>query len=78
MKFWGISLRISVSESEAKYIFLVKGLLFDESKNFQDQLSTIEPKNRLDLLVKMLSYVLPEAEAVHYKENEPISFGFDD
>jgi hypothetical protein len=39
---------------------------------------TIEPKDRLELVVKILPFVPPKTGPVHYKENEPISGRFDD
>ena len=56
----------------------LKDLLHQELQNLPDHLNKLEPKDRLDILIKMLPYALPKIDTVHYKENEPLSFGFDD
>lgn len=57
---------------------VLKNLLFDELKAIPGHLNKLDPKDRLELIVKILPFVLPKIDTVHYKENEPMSFGFDD
>ena len=52
---------------------VLKDLLYDEMQLLPDHLSKLEPKDRLDLLVKLIPYVLHKIEAVTMKEGEPIS-----
>jgi hypothetical protein len=57
---------------------VLKDLLFEELKNIPEQFTKLEPKDRLDLLIKLLPFVLPKVEAVPMSLNEPSIFGFED
>lgn len=53
----------------------LKNILHQELESLPDHLSKLEVKDRLDLLVKLLPFVLPKVEAVSHKENEPLDWG---
>ncbi len=57
---------------------ILKDLLFEELKNIPDQFTKLEPKDRLDLLIKLLPFVLPKVEAVPMSKGEPSIWGDDD
>ena len=50
---------------------LLKDILHQELENLPKYLNSLEPKERLEILVKLLPYAIPKVESVHYKENEP-------
>ena len=53
----------------------LKNILHQELELLPDHLSKLEAKDRMDLLVKLLPFVLPKVEAVSHKENEPLDWG---
>lgn len=48
---------------------LLKGLLDNEMENMQDHLEKMEPKERLDFIVKVLPYVMPRYESVSFNND---------
>ena len=50
---------------------VLKDLLHQELEGLPDRLSKLEPKDRLDILVKLLPYCLPKIESIHMTSNEP-------
>lgn len=56
---------------------VLKDLLHQELENLPEHLNSLEPKERLEILVKLLPYAIPKVEPVHYSTNEPTDWGFD-
>jgi hypothetical protein len=54
----------------------LKDFVFNEIDNISDTINSVDNDKRLEFLIKLLSYVLPKVENVHYSENEP--FNIDD
>jgi len=57
---------------------VLKDVLHNELENLVSNLDALEPKERLEVIVKLIPFVLPKIETVHYKENEPLSYWDDD
>ena len=55
----------------------LKNLLAEEINNIPDQLKKLKPKDRLEIIIKILHYALPKIENVSIDEGEPISLGTD-
>ena len=55
---------------------LLKDLLHQELENLPAHLNSLEPKDRLEIIVKLLPYAIPKVEPVHFKEDEPMEFSF--
>jgi hypothetical protein len=53
---------------------VLKDFLFNELESLPDHLKALEPKERIEIIIKILPYILPKVNAVNYKENEPINF----
>jgi len=51
---------------------LLKDLMFTEISKIPEILENLEPKDRLELLIKLMPYVLPKIETVDAKANEPL------
>ena len=51
----------------------LKELMQKEIQNFPKHLETLEPKERLNIICKLLPYVLPKVESVSLTEGEPFS-----
>lgn len=62
----GISNRYS---DEVREIF--KNQLFDELEQLPILLSKLEPEKRLDVLLKLIPYILPKINAVGFGFDEP-------
>jgi hypothetical protein len=52
----------------------LKNILHQEIELLPEHFNKLEPKDRLELLVKLLPFTLPKIEAVNYQENEPIQW----
>ena len=44
----------------------------NELQNLQDNINELEPKERIELLIKLLPYVMPKVQAVSARDGEPI------
>ena len=52
----------------------LKVLMQKEIEQLPELLESLEPKDRLNIICKMLPYVFPRMEAVHPAYGEPFSF----
>jgi hypothetical protein len=52
----------------------LKDILAKEYTGIPVLLEKLEPKDRLDMIVKLSIYVLPKVDSIHFKENEPLSW----
>jgi hypothetical protein len=50
---------------------LLKNILYKELDNFEEYFENLETKQKLEIIIKLLPYVMPKIETVHYTENEP-------
>lgn len=48
----------------------LKLIVQNEINILSEQLEALEPKERLNFLVKIMPYVFPKVESVHHSENE--------
>ena len=51
---------------------VLKGIIEKELEGLADRLQALEPDKRLELLIKLLPYVLPKVESVHPADGEPL------
>jgi len=49
----------------------LKNILHQEIELLPEHFNKLEPKDRLELLVKLLPFAVPKIETVNYQENEP-------
>jgi len=54
----------------------LKDFVFNEISYISDNVVSLDNEKRLEFLIKLIPYVLPKVENVHYSENEP--FNIDD
>lgn len=52
----------------------LKRVIQNELIKLPEQLEALEPKERLNVVCKLMPYVFPRVDAVHLKEGEPFSF----
>lgn len=53
---------------------VLKGVVYNELETIQDKFEHLEPKERLELLIKLLPFVLPKVESASHTINEPIDW----
>jgi hypothetical protein len=52
----------------------LKGVIQNELIQLPEQLEALEPKERLNVVCKLMPYVFPRVDTVHLKEGEPFTF----
>lgn len=55
---------------------ILKNLIFTELENFQTYFDELEPKEKMEIVYKLMPYVLPKVKDISHDNNEPIDFGF--
>ena len=50
----------------------LKHMVDNELQNLQDNINELEPKERIELLIKLLPYVMPKVQTVSRRDGEPI------
>jgi len=54
---------------------LLKDILYQELEQIQERLELLEPKERIELLIKLMPYALPKVTSVSHTTNEPLDWG---
>ena len=52
----------------------LKDVLFHEIEEIEDRLDLLNPKDRLELLIKLMPYALPKVTSISHKTNEPLDW----
>ena len=52
----------------------LKRVIQNELSQLPEQLEVLEPKERLNVVCKLMPYVFPRVDTVHLKEGEPFTF----
>jgi hypothetical protein len=52
----------------------LKNVIQKELSQLSIQLEALDPKERLNVLCKLMPYVFPKVDAVHLREGEPFTF----
>ena len=53
---------------------LLKDVMYDEIGALQDRLDALNPKERVELLIKLMPYALPKVTSVSHTTNEPLDW----
>lgn len=53
---------------------ILKDLLHNELNNFESHLNQLEPKERIQVLIKLMPYVFPKLESISHTTNEPFEW----
>lgn len=53
----------------------LKEMIKNELESLPETLSKLEPKERLNIVCKLLPFVIPKVEAVHPSAGEPLGAG---
>ena len=54
---------------------LLKDILYQELDELQEKFKLLEPKERIELLIKLMPYILPKVTSVSHTTNEPLDWG---
>ena len=54
---------------------VLKNVLYNEIENIEESLKSLEPKQRIELLVKLMPFIFPKITSVHFREDEPYTWG---
>jgi hypothetical protein len=54
--------------------YRLKDVIQKELNKLSEQLEALDPKERLNVLCKLMPYVFPKVDAVHLREGEPFTF----
>ena len=54
---------------------VLKEVTYNELENIEERLDQLEPKQRLELVVKLMPYVFPKIESASHLINEPLDWG---
>jgi len=52
----------------------LKTIMQKEIEKLPETLEALDPKERLNVVCKLMPYVFPKVETVHAKEGEPLQF----
>jgi len=55
----------------------LKNILSDEIKDIPTILQGLEPKDRLELTIKLMAFALPKVQSVEYYNGEPLNIGWE-
>lgn len=54
---------------------ILKDIIYQELNDIKKRFEELEPKTRIELLIKMMPFVLPKTNAISHTTDEPIDFG---
>jgi len=55
---------------------VLKDVLYQELEQIQTHLDTLKPKERVELLIKLMPFVLPKVTSISHTTNEPLDWGY--
>lgn len=51
----------------------LKSIMLKEIERLPESLESLEPKERINIICKLMPFIFPKVEAVHPKEGEPFT-----
>ena len=54
---------------------LLKDIMYDEIGALQECLDALNPKERVELVIKLMPYILPKVNSISHSTNEPLDWG---
>jgi hypothetical protein len=54
---------------------VLKDILYQELEEVQERFKLLDPKERIELLIKLMPYALPKVTSVPHTTNEPLDWG---
>ena len=56
---------------------LLKNVLYNELESLEEKLDELEPRDRIELVIKLMPYVFPKMTNISHSANEPIDWGIE-
>lgn len=56
---------------------VLKVIISKELELIPERLKKLNPEKRLEIILKLLPYVLPKVETIHMKDDEPLDLNMD-
>ena len=53
---------------------LLRDIMQQELEEVQGRFSILEPKQRIELIIKLMPYILPKVNSIFHKTNEPLDW----
>ena len=53
---------------------VLKNFLFKELEQIQERLDLLEPKERIELIIKLMPFVMPKTTSISHTTNEPLDW----
>jgi hypothetical protein len=66
----------TVNKTTKEIRTVLKDVINNELLNIETLLSELQPKERIELVIKLIPYVLPKIQTENYSLGEPLDFGF--
>ena len=54
---------------------ILKNILYNELENIEELLESLEPKERVELVIKLIPFILPKVDRIGHTYNEPFDVG---
>ena len=55
---------------------ILKDVIYNELDKIEELLESLEPKERLELVIKILPFILPKVDKIRHTYNEPFDASF--
>ena len=56
---------------------VLKDLVYRELETIELRLDELDPKERIELTIKLMPYVFPKLQSISHSANEPLDWGVD-
>ena len=53
---------------------LLRDIMYQELEEVQERFSILEPKQRIELIIKLTPYILPKVNNISHTTNEPLDW----
>jgi hypothetical protein len=55
---------------------LLKDFIYNELENMTDYLEQMTPKDKVEIIIKLLPYAMPKIDNINYSVHEPLSYDY--
>ena len=55
---------------------ILKDVVYNELENIEERMDQLEPKQRIELIIKLMPYVFPKIDSISHNTDEPLDLNF--